>query len=75
MYEVKGKSLGYNYIIMDALGNEVANVDMLYKGKTLIEKGLSKEKYGLRINDVYVGKVDARQLVGFVITIEDNLRD
>ncbi len=72
-----GKTLGCNYVIFDGSGNEVAGVNKLGMREEVLDKGafVIKKKFSLHINDAYVGKVDARQLVGFVIAIEDISRD
>ncbi len=77
LFAVKGKPLQRNFGILDVSGKEVAIVSKIDKWKDDLVKGMFnfKEKYCLRIKDEFVGKVDARQLVGFVIAIEDNLRD
>ncbi len=77
LLEAKGKAFDCIYVIIDGSGNEVARVTNFNMRKEIVKTGAItfKKKFSLRINDAYVGKVDARQLVGFVIAIEDISRD
>ncbi len=77
LYEARGKPMRWDFVILDASGKEIAKVNKLDKWKDVFIKGLFnfKDKYALRINDDAVGKVDARQLLGFVIAIDNIFHD
>ncbi len=78
LFVAKGKIMRWDFVILDASGTEVAKVNKLDKwGDVFFTRGILnfKDRYALRINENAVGKVDARQLVGFVIAIDKIFND
>ncbi len=77
LFEAKGSLFLRDFRIMDVSGKEVAQVLRVDKWKDQFVKKTDfiGHKYSLHINDAFVGKVDARQLVGLVVAIEDISRE
>ena len=75
--DCKGKPMRWDFTIVDPKGKIVATVGNLNKWKNVFVKGLFNftQKYAMCISDEFMGKVDPRLLLGYVITIDNIFHD
>jgi uncharacterized protein YxjI len=74
MFEAQGKFMGFNFTVTDMSGKLLATINKADKWRDIFLKGLFdfKDTYALKIEDP---DVDRRNLLGFVIAIDNTLHD